>query len=372
VKKNYIKKLPTEKDILQMLKRGEISLPPLSFRLLEDIPSSKSIEAFDAFLKATWGTNTVKFAVQCKSISTPKAFQFSLYWFKVASTQEDVQSLFIPLIIFPYLNESQLKELEKENCNGIDLCGNGYISVPGKFSVFRSGQKNRFSSSAPIKNVYRNNSSMVARTFLSKSRCESVNSVFTEVNAKNLLVKKWAEQPMSLSTVSKVLSNLEEDLIISRKENIRLLQLDKLLEKLSDNYTPPEITNRIRLKAPTDILEFLSKQSKELKVPIISTGIAAVKKYAVMQRSEVFTVYCPNIESLLKSPLVDQNDKFPNLELLETKDETVYFDSRFIDDFYWASPVQSYLELMAGDKRDKETADQIQLFIKEELGVINQ
>lgn len=368
MKNNSFKKLPTEKDILQMLRRGEISLPPLSFRLLEQTPASMKIDAFDAFLEAAWGTNTVKFAVQCKSISTPKAFQFSLYWFKVASTQKNIQ----PLIIFPYLNESQLKELELENFSGIDLCGNGYISVPGKFSVFRSGQKNRFSSSAPIKNVYRNNSSMVARTFLSKSRYDSVNSIFTEVNTKNLLVKKWAEQPMSLSTVSKVLNNLEEDLIISRKENIQLLQLDKLLEKLRDNYTPPEITNRIRLKAPTDILEFLSRQSKELKVPIISTGIAAVTKYAVMQRSEVFTAYCPNIANILKSPLVNQNDKFPNLELLETKDETIYFDSRFMGDFYWASPVQSYLELMAGDKRDKETADQIRLFIQEELGIINQ
>jgi len=335
--------------------------------LLEQTPSSKKIEAFDAFLEATWGTNTVKFAVQCKSISTPKAFQFSLYWFKVASTQKDIQ----PLIIFPYLNESQLKELERENFNGIDLCGNGYISVPGKFSVFRGGQKNRFTSSAPIKNVYRNNSSMVARAFLSTSRYDSVQSVFNEVNSKNLLVKKWDEKPMSLSTVSKVLSNLEEDLIISRKENIQLLQMDKILENLSDNYTPPEIKNRIRFKVPNDIQRFLSNQSKESKMPIISTGIAAVAKYAVMQRGDIFSVYCPDIGVILKSPLVDKNNRFPNLEVLETKDETVYFDSRYIDDFYWASPVQSYLELMAGDKRDKETADQIQLFIQEELGAMN-
>jgi hypothetical protein len=40
-----------------------------------------------------------------------------------------------------------------------------------------------------------------------------------------------------------------------------------------------------------------------------------------------------------------------------TEDETVYFDARQEKDFWWASPVQVYLELMAGDKRDQETAD---------------
>jgi hypothetical protein len=54
-----------------------------------------------------------------------------------------------------------------------------------------------------------------------------------------------------------------------------------------------------------------------------------------------------------------QTDRFPNLELLETEDETVYFDARQKGDVWWASPVQVYLELMAGDKRDQETAEQV-------------
>jgi hypothetical protein len=55
----------------------------------------------------------------------------------------------------------------------------------------------------------------------------------------------------------------------------------------------------------------------------------------------------------------NQGDRFPNLELVETEDETVYFDARKKEDFWWASPVQVYLELMAGDKRDRETAEQV-------------
>ena len=52
-----------------------------------------------------------------------------------------------------------------------------------------------------------------------------------------------------------------------------------------------------------------------------------------------------------------------NIELIETEDETVYFDPRQRGDFVWASPVQTYLELMAGDKRDQETAEQVKSYI---------
>ena len=63
------------------------------------------------------------------------------------------------------------------------------------------------------------------------------------------------------------------------------------------------------------------------------------------------------------SPELNPIDRFPNLEILETDDETVYFDARKDRNFWWASPVQVYLELMSGDKRDRETAEQVKSFI---------
>jgi len=58
-----------------------------------------------------------------------------------------------------------------------------------------------------------------------------------------------------------------------------------------------------------------------------------------------------------------QTDRFPNLEIVETETEFFYFDSRKEKGFFWASPVQVYLELMTGDKRDRETAEQVRDFI---------
>jgi len=46
------------------------------------------------------------------------------------------------------------------------LCGNGVVGVPGEFFVFRTGAENRFPTYTPIKNIYRRNTSMVARALL--------------------------------------------------------------------------------------------------------------------------------------------------------------------------------------------------------------
>jgi len=54
-----------------------------------------------------------------------------------------------------------------------------------------------------------------------------------------------------------------------------------------------------------------------------------------------------------------QTDRFPNLEIVETETEFFYFDSRKEKGFFWASPLQVYLELITGDKRDRETAEQV-------------
>jgi hypothetical protein len=356
------RKIPNQKEMVNLLRSGKVVLPPLSFRVLKDKTATKKSSGFDVMVEASWGGSAARFAVECKALSTPKAFKAGLNLLKTETLPKGCW----PLLFLPFLSEQQLQELEQEQVSGIDLCGNGVVAVPGKFSVFRTGGKNRFSSSAPIKNIYRKNSSMVARVFLSCPSYETVQDVCSEVNRRNMLVERWNKSPMSLSTVSKSLKALEEDLIINRKETIRLLQPDKLLEKLSRNYASPNVNDRIRMKVQAEaetLRQLLRRQSQELGLPIVAAGTSSVGRYAVMQRGDLLSVYCPRLELLLERLPGSRTDRFPNVELIETDDETVYFDAREDAEFWWASPVQVYLELMAGDKRDRETAEQVKTFI---------
>ncbi len=139
---------------------------------------------------------------------------------------------------------------------------------------------------------------------------------------------------------------------------------------MSENYTPPNIKERVRLKVPEEIgtiEELLRKESQELGLPLVAAGTSSVGRYAVMQRGDLLSVYCPRLDMLLERLSGSQSDRFPNIELVETEDETVYFGSRQKGNFWRASPVQVYLELMAGDKRDQETAEQVKSYIMNNL-----
>ena len=363
--------MPTEKEMLDQLRQGKVQLPPLTFSFIDDQLDVGDNKRIDAYVEAKWKRKSARFAVECKALSTPKFFQNSINFLKSMTLPKNL----FPMLFMPFLSERQLKELEREGISGIDLCGNCVVVYPGTFSVFRSGGKNRFPSSAAIKNIYRKNSSMVGRGFFVYSDFQTVQDIRATINQRNLLVNRWNKKPMSLSTVSKVLKTMVEDLIITRTETIRLLQPDKLLEKLRENYNPPAVKERIRLKISENnksILKLLSEQSQQLKLPLIASGTSSVTRYTVMQRGDLLTVYCPKVEMLLNRLPGSQSDRFPNLELLETEDEPVYFDARQEDGFWWASPLQVYMELMVGDKRDQETADQLKALILNDAGVVQQ
>ena len=363
--------MPTEKEMLDQLRQGKVQLPPLTFSFIDDQLDVGDNKRIDAYVEAKWKRKSARFAVECKALSTPKFFQNSINYLKSLPLPKNIS----PMLFMPFLSERQLKELEREGISGIDLCGNCVVVYPGTFSVFRSGGKNRFPSSAAIKNIYRKNSSMVGRGFFVYSDFQTVQDIRATINQRNLLVNRWNKKPMSLSTVSKVLKTMVEDLIITRNKTIRLLQPDKLLEKLSENYNLPVVKDRISLKIPENnksILKLLSEQSQQLEMPLVASGTSSVTRYTVMQRGDLLTVYCPNVEMLLERLPRSQSDRFPNLELLETEDEPVYFDARQEDGFWWASPLQVFMELMAGDKRDQETAEQLKNLILNNVGSVQQ
>ena len=99
---------------------------------------------------------------------------------------------------------------------------------------------------------------------------------------------------------------------------------------------------------------------------VVLTGSSSVEHYAVMTREPVQSFYCSDLDGVVKNLGDDirETDLFANVRFLETQDDFVYFDRR---PGLWASPIQSYLELVAGDKREHETAEQVRRVILEPL-----
>ncbi len=365
-KMDQIKKPPTEADVLERIERGQLALPPLRFELAQ-VQRTLGVARWDLLIQASWQGQQAKFAAECRARSTPKAFDEAVRRAQGVPLPPD----YLPLLVMPYLSESQLRELERIGVSGVDLCGNGVVVAPGRFSVFRTGARNKFPTYAPIKNIYRRNTSMVSRVFFGTPFFEGIEELRDAVNDRNLLVARWGRTPMALGTVSKALKGLEEDLVVDRQQGIRLLQAEKLLGKLQQNYEPPRAASRVRLKVERGekkLAQLVRNQAESAKIPVVATGLASIARYAVMQREEVLSIYCPQSEVLQDRLSGKETDRFPNVELIETKEQPLYFDVREKEGFLWASPLQTYLELMVGDKRDRETAEQVKAYLLNHAG----
>jgi hypothetical protein len=73
--------------------------------------------------------------------------------------------------------------------------------------------------------------------------------------------------------------------------------------------------------------------------------------------NEITSLYVSSSARFLKAFGFEETSRFPNVEFLETDDPTVYFDRRDIGPIPIISPVQAYLELSKGGKREQEAAE---------------
>jgi len=363
--------IKTESEMLAQLKASPISLSPVTLTMRE-ISARLGDSRYDAIVDATWDDDEAAFAIECKRLGTPKEFANAVLQIQSWNLPDGM----FPMLLQPYLKPEQLDELDRLRISGIDLCGNGVITIPGRLKVFRTGQPNRFKSSATIKNVYRGKTSLVARIFAEQGSFSSLQSLREVIVERDLLSASGLTKPIGLSTVSKALKTLEQDLLIARESDgtIKLLQRDQLLDKLQRNDEPLEAQETIKLKVETNALgEWVKFYTNAPSGLVVLSGLSSTSKYAVMQRAEIYKLYTPDPIALAKRMTgrggasevppnenpAKETDRFENVVLIKTKRPIDYFDARIGEPLRWASPLQTWLELMRGDKRDRETADQV-------------
>ncbi len=313
----------------------------------------------DFRVRLRWANQAYDFAAECKSRSTPKAIDEALLQVRRYSQAAGLP----PMIIVPYLDERRLDRLAEEGVSGIDLSGNGIAIVPGRLLLRRSGQPNRYPESQPSKYAYRDATSIVPRVFLTQPRFESVSEIQAAIAARGGAV--------AMSTVSKALARMAEDVLVDRADGrITLVQPDALLDKLRENFRPPLARERIRVKV-TGPIAALFKQANEAPAPLrlVLTGAASQDRYAAGMRSDELTAYCENLRAMCAraGDHFKETERFADLTIIETSDRTPFFDARTDKaGVTYASPVQAFLELAAGDKRDKEMAKDIRTSILRE------
>jgi len=298
-----------------------------------------------------WGDRAVEFVAEAKTRSTPRVLEEAA---SRADQAADMTGLW-PMVIVPYLSERSLDWLDERGVSGIDLSGNGLAMVPGVLYLRRSGRPNRYPESQPSKYAYRGATSIVPRVFLCRREFESVSAIKDEIESRGGKV--------ALSTVSKALARMVEDVLVRRTDtSIALLQPDTLLDKLRESFERPS-RNRIATLKVND-LEALFRHidGAESRPRLVLSGASSQSRYASGLRSDQSEAYCEDLGEVRKraGDLWNEAERFSDLTIIETRDRTPFFDARRDPSgVVYASPVQTYLELAAGDKRDREMAESV-------------
>lgn len=342
----------SENEIIRELKKLDIL--PLEISTEEFVSKDKESRSGyspDLFVDVVWENENWRFVSEIKTVATPKLVAEAVSQLKMFRETSGKESY--PLIVAPYLSRQQFKELAAREISAIDLSGNVMLIVPGGLFLERIGNPNRFPSSSPIKNIYRGTSSIVGRVLLSRAEYSSVGEVFDEA-------KKRGAQ-ITLATVSKVLKELDNDFVISRREGIKLIDSETLLSKLRSNYRGPNVTDRLVGKV-VNVENALRKIANNCEKNEQRYAINDPQRYVVSPTvGEPLQIYVESMVVALNGIDFEETDRFPNVELIETNDEPAYFDRSWNPKSkqYFTSPLQVYLELSQRGKREQDAATQL-------------
>jgi hypothetical protein len=348
----------SELEMLSRFQVGAVLLPPLVVKscVVRGGPKGKADARVELALPGE--PAGFRFAVEVKARATPQAVRWAIAQAKSAA--QDGEG---PMIHVPFLSGERLEELEREQVSGVDLCGNGVVIVPGRLFVVRSGAPNRYRDSRPLSNPYRGRSAMAARMLLQCPRWESLSQLAAAIQARGA--------GLSLPQASKAVQAMEEDLIVSKSAGVITLgEPLRLLEKLGSEWRAPRAPARLALRLPdgTDLARCLSS-NPTLQWAV--TGESSVTRYAIFSQGgphRIAVSSLPLARTLLGG-LAEPVPHFADVELVET-DEPGFFFGNAIDEegIRWASRVQTWLELQAGDARQRDAARELRDQILKDAG----
>jgi len=332
-----------EQDAYAPLETGKCRLESWSLDKLD-----KTLLRPDFEISFTWRSREFRFVAEIKTRTSPREVRDYLRdlkerWNAQASRADSA------LLALPHISSSIAELLEETGLSGLDLNGN-YILQTEDFIAIRLDQENKYKESGGIKNVFRGTSSIICRYLLHKpGPHETVSAIHRGI--------RELDGRASLSTVSKVLSALDAQLIIEKGDYIRVLQPEKLLRSLRNEYRPPRSAESVSLNLPDDRHEKEAVLTDLLGGALwVWGGETSAERYATTTPAQEDVAYTRELPVENNQLSEFQNKRFYNCILRESREDFVYFGHAG----HWAADIQTYLDLMQGDKREREVALQIE------------
>lgn len=345
----------TETQIVEKVREGAI-FAPLVLKSWEpdQAVGGQQVDGV-ATLEAPDG-KTFRAAIEIKTLATPKAVSLACQILRAAAAEGAV-----PILVAPFIGEKQAAMLAEAGIGWADLSGNMVLKAPGIY-IERVGKPNLFPSSAAPRNVFRGTASLVSRALLlNREGFKTLSEMADFINGRN--------GSITIPTISKALKVLEEELLIRQERGrIRMIQPEKLLERLTQGYTAEFEQMKEREWAFTidgnnpEWWTYLRNKGVEF----VFCGFYAARQKGLAETTEIvaFVESMDRATRAFESPgdglqwgAVRSDSEFGQLYLIEPSEPGVWFNydknSRMVDD------LELYLEMMASSPRGPKIAEML-------------
>ena len=352
----------TEKEVIQSIKKmGELYAPLTINRLTEQVsfPEGYRVDAVIEF--SVQNSLSFEAVVEIAAVATPenilkRARQFVDFLNKVKKPN------IVPFIIAPYIGAKQAQLLADKDISWIDLCGNMKVSVPGKIYIEKTGNRNRFPDTAPIKKIFEGTSALVSRALLLKQEgFKSQYELVDFINSRNVNI--------TAGTVSRVLKTLEEELLVRRdKSLIRPSDSEKLLDCLSEGYKKSSGRKaRNTYKYACENPQETFSTFYERNIDYLACGFYAAKIRGLALTDQI-SIYVNSIEDIRNAISrnwirIEPDSEFGNLSIIETKEPSVWFNTTNKLENPVVDDIELYLELMTDVPRGPKVAKKLRELI---------
>ena len=168
---------------------------------------------------------------------------------------------------------------------------------------------------------------------------------------------------LSLAQASKTVHALQEELFVGKLGGaITLQDPERLLGKLGSQWRKPVIRARQGFRLPQDAGRWGDKLSADLALRWAVTGESSASRYALFSQGGPRRIAVSDVSraAALLVAVPELVSNFADVELLETEEPGFFFQTETDQSgVRWASRLQTWLELQAGDARQREAAKDI-------------
>ena len=360
----------TEQAVAQAL-RGQLPLKGLPGVSIENV-REKPEQPFDISFDLLSGPNRILVLGEIKSAFSPRLLEEISPWIRrLKSLRADVSVA----VIAPLLSPQAQAFCIQNGIDFLDLAGNVFINVPGKFTLQRNGMRARDefgtpSESARIVNVFSGRFSRVLRVLLEQPRSWAITEIARELERESTRFTDrypgaGVDFKISQGSISKAVASLEEQLAVRRRGTAVIVpEPERLLQQWAEKYKE-RYRWRLRssfqtgnpfgseLAAIAKGIGPLIQGAYAFSGAIATTGDAPFVDIEVI---DVFALGGAASASTLRD-LKSKASSEPPIRVITPYDAGVFMYAKEAGGAPIVSPVQAYLDLYARGGRDLKQAE---------------